>query len=81
MIHKVNSTNIILIPTNNNLYLINHFRPISLCNVLYKIISSIIVELIRSLMDYLGYVWFMDFKTRKRKMKMKNLKILSVFGF
>lgn len=48
---RMNETRIVLIPKNNNPYLINHYRPISLCNVNYKIISNIIVNRIRPLLN------------------------------
>lgn len=47
----LNKTRIGLIPKNNNPYLINHFRPISLWNVTYKIISNILVNRIRPLIN------------------------------
>ena len=38
------ATNLILIPKMNHPYMITHFRPISLCNTLYKRVSRIILQ-------------------------------------
>ena len=44
MIKEVNSTLIAFIPKTQNPSEFNHFRPISLCNVVYKIIAKQIVS-------------------------------------
>ena len=49
----LNKTNIVLIPKNQGLESISNFRPISLCNSVYKIVSKIIVSRIRPLLDQL----------------------------
>ncbi|XP_060972636.1 uncharacterized protein LOC133038486 [Cannabis sativa] len=46
----INTTNIVLIPKVPNPTRTNHFRPISLCNVLYKVISKIIANRIKPLL-------------------------------
>ena len=48
MLKEVNHSYIVLIPKILNLSTINHFRPISLCNTVYKVISKLIVERVRA---------------------------------
>ena len=48
---EVNASLIVLIPKSSNPSSVNHFRPISLCNVVYKIISKFLVDKIRPLLD------------------------------
>jgi hypothetical protein len=40
----INATNIALIPKGNNLTSVSEFRPISLCNVIYKIIAKVLAN-------------------------------------
>lgn len=47
----MNCTNIVLIPKVTNPESITHFRPIGLSNVSYKVVSKIIVNRIRPLLD------------------------------
>lgn len=44
MLKEVNSSFIVLIPKNNSPSTVNHFRPISLCNTVYKVIAKILVS-------------------------------------
>ncbi|KAK9990720.1 hypothetical protein SO802_025705 [Lithocarpus litseifolius] len=48
---EVNCSLIVLIPKISNPTSVNHFRPISLCNVVYKIISKLLVAKLRHLLD------------------------------
>ncbi|XP_030923475.1 uncharacterized protein LOC115950411 [Quercus lobata] len=50
---EVNSSLIVLIPKITNSSSVNHFRPISLCNVVYKVISKLLVAKMRPLMQKL----------------------------
>lgn len=48
LLKSLNHTNIMLIPKNDNPTLVSLFRPISLCNVLYKTISKILAIRLKS---------------------------------
>ena len=51
ILSEINRTNICLIPKSSKASTVNQFRPISLCNVAYKIISKILAYRIRPLLD------------------------------
>lgn len=44
----VNQTDICLIPKKHHPQNVNHFRPISLCNVIYKTVSKVLVERLKA---------------------------------
>ncbi|KAL0294577.1 UNVERIFIED_CONTAM: Retrovirus-related Pol polyprotein from type-1 retrotransposable element R2 [Sesamum radiatum] len=50
LLKQVNATLISLIPKVNNPVVVAEFRPISCCNVLYKVITKILVQRMRSLL-------------------------------
>lgn len=50
-VSSINKTNTVLIPKISNPTNITQFRPISLCNVIYKVITKAIVNRLRTVMD------------------------------
>ncbi|KAL5547504.1 hypothetical protein UlMin_002735 [Ulmus minor] len=50
---NINSTNLVLIPKTKNPSTINHFRPIAVCNIVYKVISKILAERLKPLLSRL----------------------------
>ena len=52
----VNSTTIVLIPKIANPTKLTEYRPISLCNVIYKVIAKCLVNRLRPLLDNLIFV-------------------------
>lgn len=53
MLRGVNNSLVMLIPKNHSPVAFNHFRPISLSNVVSKIISKLILVIIRPLLSKL----------------------------
>ena len=47
MLREINHSFIVLIPKGNNTAMVSQFKPISLCNVLYKIISKLLANRLR----------------------------------
>ena len=50
---EVNSLLIVLIPKTDNLYSLNNYRSINLCNVAYKIISKLVESKLRTILHKL----------------------------
>jgi hypothetical protein len=52
LLKKQNHTFIALIPKKLGAYTVNQFRPISLCNIIYKIISKILANIFKGLLHH-----------------------------
>jgi hypothetical protein len=53
ILKEVNNSLLVLIPKNNCSSSVNHYKPISLCNTVYKAISKIMVSKLRPLLERL----------------------------
>ncbi|KAL0439674.1 UNVERIFIED_CONTAM: hypothetical protein Slati_2450400 [Sesamum latifolium] len=53
LLKQINATLISLIPKVSNPTVVGEFRPISCCNVLYKVITKVLVQRMRGILDKL----------------------------
>ncbi|KAL5553303.1 hypothetical protein UlMin_040704 [Ulmus minor] len=49
----INSSNIVLVPKSQSATTVNHYRPIAVCNVIYKVISKILADRLKPLLSRL----------------------------
>lgn len=53
MLKEINHSFIALIPNGNNAASVKQFRPITLCNVLYKIITKLLTNRLKQVLNKL----------------------------
>lgn len=51
ILQSINKTFIALVPKNSNPLNLNDFRPISLCNTLYKVFAKVLVNRLKPLLE------------------------------
>lgn len=51
MLKEINKTYLALIPKSDKLGSLNHYRPISLCNVCHKVIAKILINRVKHLLN------------------------------
>ena len=49
----INSSNIVLVPKSQSATTVNHYCPITVCNVIYKVISKILADRLKPLLSWL----------------------------
>jgi hypothetical protein len=55
LLQEQNHTHITLIPKQSGSHTVHHFRPISLCNIVYKIITKILANKLKSMLPNIIY--------------------------
>lgn len=62
----INYTFICVIPKNNNASIIAQYRPITLCNTIYKIITKILVNRLKPILEHIIHPTQSSFQKNKR---------------
>lgn len=69
MTKKLNATNIALIPKINSPSCVTEFKPINLCNVLYKIVSKVLAKRLETILPHIIspfseciYTWSVNYR-------------------